>query len=204
MVAAVLRTGATAPVVRAIAAAATVCALATPAEPVTVVPPTFDDLVARAETIFVGRVVDLRAVPISTRRGRTIVTDVTFTVEQTLKGSPLAQRLLEFLGGTVGEDTLRVIGMPVFHVGDRDVLFVAEAGRPVSPIVGFMYGRFRIVTDPRSGVDIIRTHDGRPLGSLDEIGNRFPPARLAPERPIMLTQFTAAIQTRILTPGQRR
>lgn len=180
------------------------CGLATAAASVTVVPPTFDDLVARAETIFVGRVVDVRSSAVSSPDGRSIVTDVTFAVERTLKGADLAQRSLEFLGGTVGEDTLRVIGMPEFHVGDRDVLFVAERGRPASPIVGFMYGRFRIVPDPRTRVDTIRTHDGRSLGSLDEIGNRLPPARVAPARLVTLSDFASAVQGRLRALGQQR
>src|ERR1700736_872915 len=94
------------------------------------VPPTLDELVARAENVFVARVVAQRSTWIDSRAGRAIVTDVTFAIERTIKGPVYAERSLEFLGGTVGDDTLQVSGMPVFHAGDRDVLFVSDSGRP--------------------------------------------------------------------------
>jgi hypothetical protein len=167
------------------------------AAPTSVVAPTFDELVARAESVFVARVVALRSAWVDSRAGRAIVTDVTFAIERTVKGPVYAERSLEFLGGTVGDDTLRVSGMPEFHVGDRDVLFVSDTGRPVSPLVGFMYGRFRVLRDPRTGTEVIRTHDGRPLGSVDDVGNRNAPATVAPLRTLSLDDFLGAVGARI-------
>ena len=161
-----------------------------------VVAPTFDELVARAESVFVGRVVAERSIWVDSRAGRAIVTDVTFAIERTIKGPLYAERSLEFLGGTVGDDTLRVSGMPAFHVGDRDVLFVNDSGRPVSPLVGFMYGRFRILRDARSGREVVRSHDGRPLASVDEVGNRNAPATSAPARTLDLDEFLDAVAAR--------
>ncbi len=171
--------------------------LARPATSTSVVPPTFDELVGRAESVFVGRVVAARSSWVNSRSGRVIVTDVTFAIERTLKGPSYAERSLEFLGGTVGDDTLRVAGLPQFHLGDRDVLFVSDTGRPVSPIVGFMYGRFRIVHDARTGADAVRTHDGRPLGSVGEVGNLKPPATVAPPRTLSLRDFLDTIDGRV-------
>ena len=167
------------------------------ATPTSVIAPTFDELVARAESVFVGRVVATRSGWVDSRAGRAIVTDVTFAIERTLKGPLHAERSLEFLGGAVGDDALRVSGMPEFHLGDRDVLFVSDTGRPVSPIVGFMYGRFRIVHDARTWADMVRTHDGRPLGSLAEVGNRQAPATVAPPRTLTLTEFLDTIDGRV-------
>ena len=176
---------------------------ASPAAPTTVIPPTFDELVARAESVFVARVVALRSSWVATRSGRAIVTDVTFFIERTLKGPTHAERSLEFLGGTVGEDTLQVTGMPQFHIGDRDVLFVADSGRPVSPLVGFMYGRFRIVRDTVTGADMIRTHDGRPRASVAEVGNLTRAATVAPARTLTLDDFLNAVNAKLGVPGRR-
>ena len=184
-------------------ALAALLGLSRTAAPTSVVAPTFDELVARAESVFLGRVVALRSTWVDSRAGRAIVTDVTFAIERTVKGTVYAERSLEFLGGTIGDDTLRVSGMPEFHVGDRDVLFVSETGRPVSPLVGFMYGRFRVVRDARTGTELVRTHDGRPLGSVDEVGNRNAPATVAPLRTLALDDFLGTISAKVRVQALR-
>ena len=184
-------------------ALAALLGLARAAAPTSVVAPTFDELVARAESVFLGRAVALRSTWVDSRAGRAIVTDVTFAIERTVKGTVYAERSLEFLGGTIGDDTLRVSGMPEFHVGDRDVLFVSETGRPISPLVGFTYGRFRVVRDTRTGTDLVRTHDGRPLGSVDEVGNRSAPATVAPLRTLTLDDFLGAVGAKVRVQAQR-
>ncbi|PYR60797.1 MAG: hypothetical protein DMF91_11390 [Acidobacteria bacterium] len=184
-------------------ALAALLGLSRTAAPTSVVAPTFDELVARAESIFLGRVVALRSTWVDSRAGRAIVTDVTFAIERTVKGTVYAERSLEFLGGTIGDDTLRVSGMPEFHVGDRDVLFVSETGRPVSPLVGFMYGRFRVVRDARTGTELVRTHDGRPLGSVDEVGNRNAPATVAPLRTLALDDFLGTVSAKVRVQALR-
>jgi len=167
------------------------------AAPTTVIAPTFDELVAQAELVVVAQVVALRSAWTESRSGRTIVTDVTVSIERTLKGPVFVQRSLELLGGTVGDDTLRVSGMPEFHVGDRDVLFIHDSGRPVSPLVGFAYGRFRIARDTATGVEMIRTHDGRPLASTNDVGNTKPPSFAVPGRAMSLDEFLAAIDAKV-------
>ena len=181
-----------------------IVAAARPASPTTVVAPTFDELVMRAESVIVARVAATRSAWVASRSGRAIVTDVTVSIERTLKGPTYAERSFEFLGGTVGDDTLTVDGMPEFHVGDRDVLFISEAGRPASPLVGFMYGRFRIIPDSRTGADIVRTHDGRPLASTNEVGNVRPPAFLAASRNLSLDEFVRTIGDKVRTQAAGR
>jgi len=184
-------------------ALAALLGLSRTAAPTSVVAPTFDELVARAESVFLGRVVALRSTWVDSRAGRAIVTDVTFAIERTVKGTVYAERSREFLGGTIGDGTLRVSGMPEFHVGDRDVLFVSETGRPVSPLVGFMYGRFRVVRDARTGTELVRTHDGRPLGSVDEVGNRNAPATVAPLRTLALDDFLGTVSAKVRVQALR-
>jgi hypothetical protein len=170
---------------------------ATPARSTSIIAPTFDDLVARADQVVLARVVDRRSLWMTSRSGRAIVTDVTLSIERTLKGPVYTQRSLEFLGGAVGDDMLEVDGMPQFRVGDRDVLFIRDSGRPASPLIGFMYGRFRVVRDAVGGGQTIRTHDGRPLASLADVGNPRPPAIIAPPRVVSLDDFLQAIDTAV-------
>ena len=183
-------------------AIAIILVFAASARPTTIVTPSFQELVARAEQIVVAQVAARRSTWVSSRSGRAIVTDVTFLIERTIKGPVYAERSLEFLGGTVGDDTLEVDGMPEFRVGDRDVLFIHDSGRPASPLVGFMYGRFRIVRDGVTGVETIRTHDGRPLASLADVGNGRPPALIAP-RALSLDDFVRAIGSGMRALGRQ-
>ena len=162
----------------------------------TVIPPTFDQLVAEAQTVFVGEVMSERSVMDSSSQGRTIHTIVTFRVEDVWKGSLGVVTQLEFLGGTVGDLTMEVSGMPQFLVGQRSVLFVGSTVRAVSPLVGFMHGRFRIERDLQTGVDRVRTFDGRSLGSTLDLGAQRLPS-LASITPMRLTEFATAVRTRV-------
>jgi hypothetical protein len=159
----------------------------------TVIPPTFDTLVSSASTIFVGEVIDQRAYWVSTRQGRAIRTAVTFRVEDVWKGAAGAVTLLDFLGGTIGQTTMEVVGMPVFHAGQRNVLFVASE-RAVSPLVGFMHGRMRVERD-YFGVDRVRTNEGRSLGSVSEIGPQRPSLMLS-INPMRLSELASAVRAR--------
>src|SRR5262245_46198701 len=80
----------------------------TSATATTVVPPTLDELVSRSAAIFDGTVRARRSAWETSPDGRTIVTTVTFTVRDVLKGNVPASTELTFLGGTVGDMTLRV------------------------------------------------------------------------------------------------
>lgn len=164
----------------------------------TVIPPTFDALVAGAGTIFVAEVIGQRAEWEATPHGRSIVTYVTFRVEDVWKGAAGAVTQLEFLGGTIGNRRMEVVGMPVFRIGQRDVLFVSSTVRAVSPLVGFMHGRMRIERDVATGVDRVRTYDGRSLGSVAQVGARAP-ASLASITPMRLSDLAAAVRVRLTT-----
>jgi hypothetical protein len=177
-------------------AAAALLAAARTAAPTTVIAPSFDELVARAETIFVGRAIDSRCAFEYNAAGRSIVTHVTFDVDRVVKGHLGPVTELTFLGGTVGDLRMEVADMPQFHRGDRDLLFVTSQVNAASPLVGFAHGRLRLVRDPVSGVDEVRTHDGRPLANVEEIGK--PPSRsLQAPRPMAFTEFEARLREKI-------
>lgn len=162
----------------------------------TVIPPTFEELVSKAQTIFVGEVVNQRSMFQNTPQGRSIITVVTFQVADVWKGdaSPITQ--LEFLGGTVDDLRMTVQGMPTFHIGQRDVLFVGSTVRTVSPLVGLMHGRLRIEREPVSGVDRVRTHDGRSLGSTAQLGPQRVDSMLS-IAPMRLSELKSAVRSRV-------
>ena len=174
---------------RASAIAIVAAVLAGAPQAASVIAPTFDAMVTRAQTVFVGQTLEVRSRWVSTSSGRAIVTVVTFKVVRTLKGELGGQTQLEFLGGTVGNDRLEVPGIPRFRVGDEDVLFVDERGQPVSPVVGFMHGRFRVLEEPATGRRSVARHDFEPLARVADIGAATPPARVSSARALTLASF---------------
>ena len=182
-----------------------VCTLAAAgvARSTTVIPPSFDALVAEANTIFVGEVMNVRADWESTPTGRAIITLVTFRVENVWKGNLGAVTQLEFLGGEIGEIGMKVEGMPVFRLGQRDVLFVGNQVRAISPLVGVMHGRMRVERDTVSGIDRVRTFDGRALGSIAQLGPQRTERSLASVTPMRLTELESAVRARSGAARQR-
>ena len=89
--------------------------------------------------------------------------------------------------------------MPQFEVGDRDILFVNDAGRPVSPIVGFAFGRFPLRRDVFTGREFVTTYDGRAFASTAEIGqpNRTTAARGFPRAGSSVSLSVADFETLI-------
>ncbi len=169
----------------------------------TVIPPSFDALVASANTIFVGEVMNVRSDWESTPTGRAIITLVTFRVEGVWKGNVGAVTQLEFLGGEIGKIGMKVEGMPAFRLGQRDVLFVSGEVRTVSPLVGFMHGRMRVERDTVSGVDRVRTFDGRALGSVAQLGPQRAAPSLASITPMRLSELESAVRARAGAARQR-
>ncbi|MEP7304030.1 MAG: hypothetical protein ABJA98_00800 [Acidobacteriota bacterium] len=171
------------------------------ASPSTVLAPTFTELIDNAREIFIGETVSRYSHWVDTPDGRAIVTLVTFRVDESLKGGLQTQTSLEFLGGTVGETTLRVSGAPEFSVGDRDILFVGNRNA-ISPVMGLGYGRFRVLRDPRRAIDEVRFSDGAALESTTFVGRpRSQSLRSTPS--LSLEAFRQEIRQRLDNPGPR-
>src|SRR3990170_4808735 len=85
-----------------------------------VLPSSIEEQAGRADLIVVGRV-DRAA---SRRVVGGIVTDVSFSVEQYLKGAAGPSLTLMVPGGQVGSDRLLVGGVPNFAEGERVLLFL--------------------------------------------------------------------------------
>jgi hypothetical protein len=170
--------------------------LTQPAFPTTVAPMSFDQLVQQAEIVFIGDVIDQRSVWDDSRDGRRIVTQVTFDVVRVLKGTVGLRTQLSFQGGTVGDVTQEITGMPKFRPGDRDVLFVSPDRNAVSPLVGFWQGRFRVVRDAATGAMRVRMHDGGSL--ISGWGGTVQPAPAAGvQAPLALSEFETLVRARV-------
>jgi hypothetical protein len=153
-------------------AALLVIASSFPAFGTTVLPMKFEALVAEAQTIIRGEIIDVRSDWRDGARDAPIVTKVTVRVLEALKGSPPPQLVLEFLGGTVGDTTLEVSDMPRFTVGERDFLFVNQTERTVSPLVGVFVGRWAIHADALTHREFVTTADGRLLTDVADVDPR--------------------------------
>jgi hypothetical protein len=184
----------------AVVSALVVCCVI-PARATTYLSVTFDDLITRADVIFVGEVVDVRPFALDTRDGTIIKTRVTFSVSDPLFGTNSLVEVFDFLGGELNGVGMAVAEMPTFAVGDRRVMF-ASRERSINPIVGFTQGLLRVTRDA-SGVDRIQTLDGAPLASPESIGPRAPGVTLAPVTPMRLSEFRDRI-TRALTAARRQ
>jgi hypothetical protein len=163
-----------------------------PAFATVTVPMGFERLVGDSSAIFRGEVVDARSEWRQLRGESVIVTVIRFKVERVLKGSVSAMQTLEILGGSIGETTMAVPGMPQFSVGDRDLLCLERTGA-LFPVLGASQGRFRVVTD-RSGRDRVVFSDGRPVGGVSEIGRAAVVVSSTPIAPMTLSGFESTIE----------
>jgi hypothetical protein len=164
------------------------CAVAT-----TVIPPSFDQLVSRAEMIFQGNVTEVRSEWTGEGAQRHIMSYVTLTVEDAIKGNPGSTVTLRMLGGTVGGETMEVTDAPKFKVGDRDILFVENNGTQFVPLVGIMHGRFRVKKDSK-GQDAVFTNEGSPLSDVTQLGKNE--AAASAGRALSMREFKQAIQAK--------
>ena len=138
----------------------------------TVIPPTFDELVSRAEVIFQGTVTDVRSQWTGEGAQHRIESYVTFKVEDAIKGAPGESYTLRMFGGTVDGETMEVSDSPKFKVGDRDIIFVENNGSQFIPLVGIMHGRFHVDKDRQTGREMITTNEREPLKDLSRLGKQ--------------------------------
>jgi hypothetical protein len=146
-----------------------------------------------AEQIFAGTVRQMRAIE-NPPPGNAIETEVTFGDLVVLKGHlPRATVSYCFAGGTVGDRTLVVVGMPRFEIGARYVLFAAPSIDPLCPAVGWWQGRYVVVPAAGGGEPTIADSDGRPVYGFDRGFPLLSPSREEP-RPLELPAFLALVR----------
>ncbi len=155
---------------------------AAPLTATTVEAPSFDELVAGAEIVFEGRVSEFESRWVGQNETRRIKTFYSFQVDEILKGEVSSPYVLEVLGGTVGETTLKVEGAPEFSIGDRVILFVTDNGTQFVPLVGIMHGHYKLSRDPATQREAVVRHDGSELQDVGEIGKPAAATKLARSR----------------------
>ena len=195
-----------------VAASAAAWMLTTTANATTVVPPTFEELADRADLVLVAKVSGSQAEWRTVETNRVIFTLVQFETHEVLKGNAPASVTLEFLGGTVGEATLEVEGVPTFPAGERVILFVEKNGVQFCPLVGVYHGKFGLGKEENTGRDIVLMHDGKPLRDVAEIGTgdgaEFGPQRPTPSiaadrKPMSVDDFKSKIRAHLTERAAR-
>jgi hypothetical protein len=161
-----------------------------------VIAPSFDDLVTRADLIFTGQVISQHSEWRETGGKRSIVTIVKFGVEQVHKGRAGVTVKLQFLGGAIGAVTLDVSDMPKFSQGERVVLFVEKNSINASPLIGFYHGKFSLLRDA-AGRDTVLQHNGEALLDVADLGRSKRVGSNALQSGLSHAEFAGKVRERI-------
>jgi hypothetical protein len=127
---------------------------ATPASASQVLHQTLRDLTLSSSDVVVGRVEETSTHwdAAHTR----IVTDITVTVSESLKGAPGERLVLSQLGGDLDGFRYSVPGSPLFRTGEEALLFVWRDARGRAQVNGLAQGKFDIRTDAATGVKSVQ------------------------------------------------
>lgn len=161
-----------------------------------VLAPSFELLVDRAELIFTGQVISQRSEWRSNDGQKSIVTLVTLAVQQVHKGHASSSVTLQFLGGTIGEVSLDVAEIPKFKPGERVVLFVEGNGINASPLVGFYHGKFSLQRS-RAGLETVLRHNGEPFLASSRSGAKEAVSSAPAEEAVTHEEFVMQIRRRV-------
>lgn len=144
----------------------------TTAQALSVVPPTFEELVNESGRIVQAQVTAVESFRTVSPTGHSLIkTRVTWTVTNVLKGDVAKSMELEFLGGRTGDEVMAVSGMPEFRVGDRDFLFVEPNEKVICPLIAAGYGRYPIVANQVTGAVEVRRSNGLALTQTAQVGD---------------------------------
>lgn len=108
-------------------------------------------LTQEAAFVFRGQAVKVQYRNLASAAGTIPYTFVTYRVDKTISGTPKRFVTLRFVGGPDGMGGfVAAIGVPMFQLGDQDILFVSNNGMTPGPsgscaLVGCELGRYRIV-----------------------------------------------------------
>jgi hypothetical protein len=126
------------------------------------------EMLAGAELVFEGRVLDRRTVEGEDFQG--VRTCVRFEVLDVVKGAPVASPLeLCFAGGRSRSGiTRRIAGLELPDAGEHGIYFVDSLDEPrLNPLYGWDQGHFRVSPGP---VEVVTTLGGKPVVALDATG----------------------------------
>src|SRR5271167_3461069 len=107
--------------------------------------------------------------------GGEIWTFTSFEVEDAWKGAPSGaakQVIVRLLGGSVGNLSSTVSGVPRFRPGEEVILFLQPTARGDFSIVSWVQGTFRIHRDARSGAETV-IQDTAAFDTYDPAARQF-------------------------------
>ena len=104
--------------------------------------------------------------------GGEIWTFTTFDIEETWKGSLPPRITVRLLGGTSGNLTSKVSGIPRFAENEKVVLFLERTSAGDFSVVSWAQGTFRISRDRVTQAEIV-TQDAAAFAVFDPVSHRF-------------------------------
>lgn len=131
-------------------------ALAAPARATVVLEVGLDEMSRSSDVIFHGTVTRTDVVALQGQATR-LVTDITFSVAEVVKGRALAPDptfTLRLIGGARNGLELRIPGMPRFTPGDEVLLFLERTDDGFA-LTGLSQGRFEVTRDPETGEAVV-------------------------------------------------
>lgn len=115
-----------------------------PASASTFVAMTAEELIAEADAVVQGTVIQLESR--WDKNGRIIVTEATVQVSEAIVGSAPSQIVVKTPGGEVANYRMEALGFPQLAKGEEVILFLkADQNIQVSRIVGHQQGHFEVV-----------------------------------------------------------
>jgi hypothetical protein len=139
----------------------------------TVIPPEFDQLVNRSDYVVRAKVINSEPELRISGERRRIFTKVEIEVLEVIAGAPPQNIVLEFLGGRIGDEELKVGGMPRLQVGTESILFIKDNGRVLCPIYAMNHGHYPIEKEPETKRRYISRSDKVPLESVAEVAQEL-------------------------------
>lgn len=101
-----------------------------------------------------------------------IKTRVYFQVNQRIKGTVSDTFHLDFPGGTVGQITREVEGIPKIQVGQRLIIFCRNDPHAFSALVGMEQGALQVIHDDQSNVDRVYRWWGQPVNESEAFSTK--------------------------------
>lgn len=133
-----------------------------------------------------------------------IWTFTTFSIEDTWKGAPpgaAAQLTVRLLGGSLGNLTSTVSGVPRFRPGEEVILFLEPTSRGDFSIVSWVQGTFRIRRDARTGSEVV-VQDTAAFDTFNPAMHRFESSGV---RNLSVASFSAQVQSALsATTGEKK
>ena len=123
-------------------------------------------------------------------------TRVTLEVEKVLHGPPDREKLsIDLPGGYLPEENLRQVipGIPRFAIGEEAVVFLRNDPDLICPVVGWIQGKFSILTEPGSNRKLVSDTLGKTRRYLERKRQIGKVKTLAQAQGLTVDEFAAVI-----------